>query len=478
MKRFLPIIYTIIAFILGLASCIEDGFTYDAANQPVFSVDTLNLGTIITDQPSTTASFTIKNPHSKGLIISDINISGDDAQNFRINVDGIPASNFSDVEIRAKDSIFVFVEATIPATTSKELVISQAKINFVTNTIHSSVVLTASGQNVKRINGETLTDNTIFTADIPYLITDSLVVAPTATLTLNPGTTLLFHDNAMMIVRGTLIADGTPEDEINLTGDRTGNVVADISFDIMSRQWIGMFFTTTSENSRLTSTNIRNTSQGLTISGNEEHTPDITFINCWLHNSAGLTLEAVHANVAAYGSVFSEAAEGLVWLHGGNATFNHCTFANNYLFSAITGAAINISHLNESAGGLDDESGLPFLNADFSNCIIYGLGSDLSIADLTDTQVTFRNSLFRSEGENDDFFIDCLWNEDPLYYTIRSDYFFDYRIQDESPAIGTANPELTAPEAAVDAYGLARGETPDLGAYVYTPQSEETNSYN
>ena len=55
---------------------------------------------------------------------------------------------------------------------------------------------------------------------------------------------------------------------------------------------------------------------------------------------------------------------------------------------------------------------------------------------------------------------------------MREDYIFDYRLQAESPAIGAADPALTAPEASVDAYGLSRGTAPDLGAYVYTPDNE------
>ncbi|MDE6612225.1 MAG: hypothetical protein K2K22_06660, partial [Muribaculaceae bacterium] len=60
-----------------------------------------------------------------------------------------------------------------------------------------------------------------------------------------------------------------------------------------------------------------------------------------------------------------------------------------------------------------------------------------------------------------------------LYYTVREDYIFDYRLRPDSPAIGAADPLLTLPDAATDAYGLPRGATPDLGAYVFTEPAEE-----
>jgi hypothetical protein len=81
--------------------------------------------------------------------------------------------------------------------------------------------------------------------------------------------------------------------------------------------------------------------------------------------------------------------------------------------------------------------------------------------------VYLRNCLLKSNGDDDSNFIACLWGEDPLYYTVRNDYIFDYRLKEGSPAIGAANAQLTLSAAARDAYGLPRGTNPDLGAYVY-----------
>ena len=57
-------------------------------------------------------------------------------------------------------------------------------------------------------------------------------------------------------------------------------------------------------------------------------------------------------------------------------------------------------------------------------------------------------------------------------------YIFDYRLKNESPAIGAAYPDYTLPEAQYDRYGLPRGPKPDLGAYVYVPAEEETEVEN
>lgn len=476
MKLLQYIIITIVAMCAAVAGgCIEDGFTTSPSDQPRFSTDTLSLGTVFTEQPTVTSRFTVINPHSKQLSISDISVSGPDAACFRINVDGITGKQFADVPIRGKDSIFVFVEATLPEG-AQGLSCYEAAVDFTTNGVKNSVVLEALGQNVKRINGDVLQTDTRFTADLPYQVFDSLVVAPGATLTIEPGTTLHFHDKAMLIVRGRLVTEGTTDRPVNLCGDRTGNVVGDISFDIMSRQWTGVFFTPSSTGNVLSHTDIRNTTQGVAVEGDGQGgaVPQLTLLNCRLHNSGSMVLESYHSSVRAVGCEFAEGADGLVLLHGGKHLFNHCTFANNYLFAAIRGAALQFAHIyDDEETGLDDGSGLPYLEAEITNSIVYGIGADVSHGDLTGAQVYLRRTLLRSEGEDDDNFIECIWGEDPLYYTVRNDYLFDYRLKPESPAIGVADASLNVPEARYDAYGLERVEPADLGAYVFAPPAEE-----
>ena len=473
MNRLL-IILLITASALGLfsTSCIEDSFTTSPSDVLTFSVDTLKMGTVFTDEMTTTHRFTVSNRASKSLSIAGISLSGPGAQYFRLNVDGFSGRDFRDVEIRGKDSIFVFVEATLPPNQSDLPVDIEAKIDFMTNGVGQSVVLTATGQDVERIHELTVTSDMTLDAARPYQVFDSIVVAEGATLTLAPGTRLLFHDTARLIVEGSLVSLGTLEQPVTLAGDRTGNVVGQISFDLMSRQWHGVIFRPTSKSNHLTHTLIHNTDEGVVISGDPESglRPDLTIINSRLRNSGGLVLDVIHSDIRAIGSEFAEAGEGLVSLRGGSHVFNHCTFANYYLFSYIMGPAIAFSHINDKT---DDDSGAPRTEAEITNSIIYGLGSDLSHGDLTNTRIYLRNCLLKSAGSDDDNFINCVWDADPLYYTVRNEYIFDYRLHDESPAIGKGDASLNQPEAATDAYGLQRGPAPNLGAYVYTPEEKE-----
>ena len=78
-----------------------------------------------------------------------------------------------------------------------------------------------------------------------------------------------------------------------------------------------------------------------------------------------------------------------------------------------------------------------------------------------------RYMLFKANGSDDSNFIECVWNEDPLFYTIRSDYYFNYELQPESPALNRGNPAYVYPECLYDMNGIYRllSPYPALGAY-------------
>lgn len=454
------------------SGCIEDGVTTSPSAQPAFSTDTLSLGTVFTDEGTPTSRFTVYNRHDKIINISSVSLRDDAAGVFRLNVDGAGGRSFSNIEIRPKDSIFVFVDATLPPNGGDLPVEVKSHLDFVTNGVTSTVVLRADGQDVRRLYGHVVDSDTRFDSARPYQIFDSLVVREGVTLTLGQGVRLHFHDKAFVKVDGTLLAEGTPAEPVTMTGDRSGNVAASIPYEIMSGQWGGIVFTPSSRASNMAFTSVRNSTFGIVVDSvaYDDGRPSLTMLNCQVRNTKGYIVESRHSQVVALGCELADASAGILYLHGGDAVINHCTIANYYLFTALGGPAVVFSHVDDDT---DDGSGMPRLTAAITNSIIYGNGTDLSHGDLTGLPVTVRRTLLKSAGSDDDNFIECLWDEDPLYYTVRSDYFFDYRLKPESPAIGAADGALTLPALTVDRHGLQRGDTPDLGAYVYNPELAE-----
>lgn len=462
---FLPIIILVSA----LCSCIEDGITTDPADQPAYSTDTLDLGLIFTEEGSPTHSFKIFNHHNKIINLSSVTMRT--GQYFRMNVDGFSGHEFSGVEIRPNDSIFVFVEATLPSNGGQSLPVEiRDYIDITTNGRTSTVVLRADGQDVERLHAPEITTDTRFDATLPYQVFDSIVVRPGATLTLAPGTRLFFHDGAELLVYGTLRSEGTPAEPVIMRGDRHGSVVGSVDFNIMPGQWGGIYFFNGSRDNSLAYTSVINTSYGVvadslgTAAGCGGSTP-LTLTASRLHNSSGSVLTAIHTDVNADACEMSDAPWGVVNLNGGTHRLNRCTLANTYIFAATRGAILSLGHVNEKT---DDCSGLPYTSAMITNSIIYGNGSAIAPADITGCTITLQRCLLKPAGSDDDNFIDCLWDTDPLFALDRDAYNFDYRLLPDSPAAEAADPALDTPSTpATDYYGTPLALT--LGAFALTP---------
>ena len=128
---------------------------------------------------------------------------------------------------------------------------------------------------------------------------------------------------------------------------------------------------------------------------------------------------------------------------------------------------MQLAHLDDDHTSEEgDDAVLPYLSATFTNSIIYGNGGDISHGDLDFSQVYLYRCLLKSNGTDDDHFVDCLWGQDPQYYTRREDYHFDYRLKPTSPAAAAGLPEYTSPLTPADRFGTPRSATtPTLGAY-------------
>ncbi len=477
----------LLALVVSFSSCIEDGFTTSPSDRLAFNKDTVAFDTVITKLGTATKQMVVYNRSKKQVNISSIKVAGlSDKGHFHLNVDGVRGDEFQNVEIRGNDSIYIFIEAYLDEMEKDEPTLLEDKLEFVTNGVKQTVLLSAWGQDVVRINGDTISRNTRFTANKPYLIYDTMFVAQNATLTLDPGTTLLFHDKAAMRCAGTMLANGTAEAPITFRGDRLDHIVGETSFDVMSGQWGGIIFTPPTTGNVLKHVVMKGSTIGMHCSSdymNDTTRCALKLINCVLTNSASTCLVTKGCYVQAIGTEFSDAAQEVVYLLGGKVMMNQCTFTNNYLFIVPKLPIVQIFNVDYGEGYVDN------IRAYFDNCILHGLSSELSaglviapdsipennVLDLDGLNVYMRYCLFKSSGEDNDNFINCIWEADPCFLTVREDHIFDYRLGNESAAIGKGNPDLCPAEARYDRYGNDRfiNGALDLGAYVWIPVSED-----
>ncbi|MCH5228057.1 MAG: hypothetical protein J1F16_09645 [Muribaculaceae bacterium] len=448
-----------------LPSCISDDITDSPSATLSFSTDVVSFGTVFTDLSTPTARLLVFNRNKKGVMVSSIRFKNPDSP-FRINVDGISGTSFTDVEIRGNDSIYVFLECFVDADESYEPRQVSDQLEFVTNGVLQQVEVEAWAWNVTRLHALSVKEDMVMTSERPYVLFDTLTVEPSATLTIEPGAWLLFHDKAAINVKGTLLALGTTDNIIRMSGDRLDDILPDVPYDQLAGQWGGINIAPESFGNRMEFVNMRSTVSGLQIdSCNDLSKTKLVLINSWLHNSQNNVLNVEYGSVEAYGCCFSEAAASVVRLIGGKHKFVQCTIANSYLFSSYYQPNLFLGHLLPDE---DEDDKQPLMQASFENGIIWGeIGQPLYPGDLIGSDVYMRYMLFKANGEDDENFINCIWNEDPLFYTIRSDYYFNYQLQPDSPALRRGNPEYLTPQCMFDMNGIYRLENglPALGAY-------------
>ena len=259
------ILYTLLMSVFFVACSEEADFSVNPSLRLTFSCDTLMFDTLFTEVGSPTAAMKVYNRNSSSLHIGSVELVSGGTSGFRMNVDGQYATVVRDVDIRKNDSLYLFVEATPDKNSGDLPVLISDSIQFTLESgVQQSVLLLAYGRDVTFLRGENLMADTVL---VPghYVIYDSLTVAQGATLSLQPGTTLYFHDKAFLRVEGTLDARGSLEQPVVMRGDRTDNMFSYLPYDRVPGQWGGVVFSSTSNNNRLLHCDIHSANYGVVV---------------------------------------------------------------------------------------------------------------------------------------------------------------------------------------------------------------------
>lgn len=467
--------------IICFYSCEDDLFSSDPEKVLSFSTDTLTFDTVFTTIGSTTEKLMVYNPNNRALKISSIGLAGGAKSQFRINVDGsLSADNhFSDIEIRAKDSMYIFVEVTVDPRDVNAPVLVTDSVVFKTNGIEQKVRLEAFGQDMILFRNKLILNDTTLSADKPYLIYGNLTVDSAKTLHLPAGCQLYFHNNANLIVRGNLRAEGTFDKPVLMRGDRLDKAkfLYPVPYNYVAGQWGGVYLLWNKGNHLLRNVNINSGYVGVYMNNSDRNQlPELQIENCRIHNFVYYGLVVQNANVKVTNTEISNTGSYSVYLSGGKHVFLQSTIANYYNSSPgrpssrDKNPAVMIMGLYRTAP----------MQTEFRNCIVAGgLETELSIVSrfLTQYKAVFSDSYIRrKEAYELSQFQNIRWyaQNDTIFkhpfYNDTTSVYFNFTPDSVSPVRGLADRTIAA-QYPIDLNGVNRLEdnAPDAGAYEWQP---------
>lgn len=450
-----------ISLLLLLNSCRKDSFITSPDARVTISADTLKYDTVFVTTGSTYRSFTIFNDNDQKLRISSLKLLGGSSSVYKMNVDGIPGDQFSNIEINANDSLYVFAQVNVNPNVVNLPFILRDSIEINYNGKRRLVQLEAWGQNAHFYRDRVITTNETWNNDLPYVILGSLLINPNQALTINKGCRIYVHADAPIIVDGSLIVNGLKDtiDRVYFQGDRL-----DEPYKNFPASWPGIFFRGTSKDNVLTYASIKNAFQGIgIIDPSPNANPKLILNECVIDNAYDAGIISINSSIRARNTQVSNCGKNLFLVKGGDYQFTHCTvvtFGNRYIDHKDP--VLTLTNF--------DNTSTASLTALFRNCIFWGEGG------LVDNEVVVNKNGTGTFNVNFDY---NLWkvqtppanitsnqiinNQTPIFdSTDGSKNYYSFRLRTGSPAInkGTNAGVLTDLDGKPRPFGL-----PDLGCF-------------
>lgn len=500
----------LVCFLMLWSSCRKDFEFSPSTGHLEFSKDTVYLDTVFTNIGSSTYNLKVYNRSNEDISIPTIKLGEGQNSNYRLNIDGMPGKEFENVELLAKDSMYIFVETTVDINDflnsgtylytdqiqfdsganlqTVELVTLVQDAIFIypdqdnTTGMIETLTLNINGETVEtEIQGRYLEPSELtFTNEKPYVVYGYAAVPNGETLTIEAGSRLHFHANSGLLVaesaslqvNGSLSSDlEVLENEVIFEGDRLEPLYEDIP-----GQWGTIWLFEGSVNNTINYATIKNATIGILSDGNpEESMPKLTITNSQLYNHSNFGILGRNTSITGENVVFNNAGQSsFAGTLGGKYNFTHCTIGNYWdtSFRQFPSLLLNNYVEDEEAIYLADLS-----EANFNNCIIYGndnieLFMDEEGNDNVLFNFKFTNCLIRFDsgstdfGPNHDFsdtnhYANNIFNQQPDF---RLPLENDMIIGDDSAANGYGD-SIFASQVPTDILGVSRTSSPDLGAY-------------
>lgn len=338
--------------LFGVISCRTD-MDFEPNTQPLrLSADTVYLDPVFAETQSSSYLVKIYNTSNKNIKIPQLTLGKGEQSYFNLLIEGVSGKQFSNVELLAKDSLYVFVHTmgkadpqakefiytdqirllgpTQPQHIELVTVIKDAYFLHPGQTEHQ-VLQTVQLDNQTTVEGFYLGDTNVHAKNTltldntkPYVVYGYAIIPENQTLTLEAGTEIYFHQNSGIIgLSGSAIqAMGTIDQPILLRNDRLES-----DYAYTAGQWSGIRMQEPGP-SVLDYVTITQAKIGLYL----DHASDFTLRNTQLFNHLYSALLAVNSTVVGQNVVAAQAQNATVVLRqGGDYLFQHCTFVNSGL---------------------------------------------------------------------------------------------------------------------------------------------------
>ena len=416
-------------FLFLLLFCVscndDDTFTTSPANVLSMPFDTLKMDTIFAKIPAASKDFWIYNYSGDGIRCASVRLQKGNQSGFRVNVDGIylgekTGYQTSEIEVRNNDSIRVFVEATSPDNGSEIYKEMDDKLIFrLESGVEQVINLNAFAWKADVVrNFEVKSDTTIDTSasDRALVVYGGITVDSLATLTIAPGTTIYFHDDAGIDVKGKLICQGTADKNITLRGDRLDDILKNkhLPYDRMPGRWQGIHFHGDSYDNIIEYTDLHSGNDAVVCDSSDVSRRKLTINSSTIHNSDGYGVYADNSNVYIANSQITNAYKGCVEVHGGEISLIHNTIVQFYWINRGGGS----SRPALIFANYSDTHIYPLTSFEVKNCIITGIANNQVQIENTDSvafNYHFYNCLLRKpevkDSANTKYYDNIIWED-------------------------------------------------------------------
>ncbi len=381
-----------------VTSCKKDKLITESSAKLQFSQDSVLFDTVFTTIGSSTRNIRIRNKHNQPIKISSIHLQGGSSSPFILNVDGGKGISFSDLEIAANDSMYVFIQVNVNPTNANSPVVIEDAINFSVNGNQQKIVLEAWGQdayyhrpdsavyfsdgsyfsyslvNALKESYNFIGDEYVWKNDKPHVIYGYLAVDSLQKFTIPAGTKVFLNYKAGIWVYryGQIKVLGSKGNEVTFQGARREKDYAD-----EPGQWDRIWINEGSDLNIINYAIIKNGFIGVQteVTGNTVGGPGkLTLTNTKIQNMSLWGLYSLAYNITGGNNVISNCQEhSLNILYGGEYNFYHCTFSNFWNKEKSRDKAT--IHINNYT----PQQTLP-CSAYFGNCIVDGkLANEISL---------------------------------------------------------------------------------------------------